>query len=161
MDPNNPIFAVDPREYDDAPLDAWCDDVLARWRALPHHSMTSLLGEARTSAKAILLGSRLMPEEVADRILHILAYIYDSSAPMISLDVICYAFGIIGRNGESMARIAGRHGISRQAFSTRLKKACEDLHIRPRGSMRTMEDREKYATVQQSRWRVINQDAPV
>lgn len=161
MDPNNPIFAVDPPEPEVTCLDIWSDDVLIRWRALPHHSMTSLLGAARAAAEEHLLSRPFLSEEIITRIIHVLAYIYDSSSPLLALDVVCYAFGLIGRSGESMDQIARRHGISRQAFSTRVQEACEAMYLQPRGSMRSRADKIKYTAVQRARWQEINQDAPV
>lgn len=161
MDPDNPIFAVEAPEPNDSPLDLWCDEVLLRWRALPQHSLSLLLREARSAAEEILLSPRLMPDEVANRIIHVLAYIYDSTCPPLALDVVCYAFGLIGRSGQSMAAISMRHNISRQAFSSRLQEACVEFHLQPRGSMRSKEDKEKYTKVQKNRWQLLNQDAPV
>jgi hypothetical protein len=160
MDTAHPAFQQPAPEFQDPPEDVLIERIAQRWKARRN------LGQAEALKIVQEEGRRMLDEHPdqggagAEKVVHLLAYIVDSSTPLAELDVVAYCYGLLGRGEESMDVIAKRHTISRQAFSIKVQRAQVKFGIQPRGGMRPVAQRKIYEAVHRAKWNEINQDAP-
>ena len=157
MDTDHPIFQCQPPAYLDSPEDEFAERVALRWARESAVSRSAALQIAKDEFAAAYKPFRNLGGVDGDwsKISALMAYVYDSASPLLTLDCICYCFGLIRVNGEPMQRLAEKHGISRQAFSKQVLTVRRELGLPATGNMRSLEQRENYQAVQNDRWQMI------
>jgi hypothetical protein len=160
MDANHPRFRTEAPEYDDPPVDILIERIAARWAKIPNIGKREALAILREEFERFLSKNKGSQSAAGDGVQAILAYLDASAAPDITRDALCYAFGFLQKDGQSMESVGRRHGISREAFSKHVIKVQEDFCIHPRSGMRPVAQRKIYQAVHEAKWVHIEQDAP-
>jgi hypothetical protein len=158
MDTDHPRFRTEAPEYDDPPASVFTERIAERWAKHPDLRTQTALAIAREEFERFLSENKGSQSTTGDGVQAILAYLDASATPDITRDALCYAFGFLQKDGQSMESVGRRHGISREAFSKHVIKVQADFCIHPRSGMRPVAQRKIYQEAHQNRWEFILRD---
>lgn len=83
---------------------------------------------------------------VAQVILREIAF---SKDPRLEAEIMALGAGLILNQGDNVTRIAGKHGLTKQAVSKRVISFCDNNSLPPSVYMRSLKDRETYRLTNQ------------
>jgi len=81
----------------------------------------------------------------------ILSLIADSKNPQLDIEVLIAASGLTLREGVSHSSIAAKYGITRAAFSARLRKVIDDLGLSNPRACKSLESIKEYKLTNKSK----------
>ena len=87
-------------------------------------------------------------ERIMDVLRRLLGEVLTQKNSRLTLECLAVACGLTTLQGESMTRIAKRHGVSRAAVSKRCVDITQKLNLPPSRSMRSPKARKVYRNVQ-------------
>ena len=81
---------------------------------------------------------------------YVLRSIVFSPTPQLEAEIMAIGAGVLDETGI-MTRVAGKHGVTRQAISKRVVAFCDEWKLPPAPAMKSDAARETYAARNQSR----------